>query len=129
MKTMAKRGWKTEQVDAAKLFVGAMIAISLGGAASHARGNAVIASRVLTGTIVRTTEKAVQIEVHDQKNAKIWLPKSVLVVELPTDEHILSYYRLSGMLDNPNFKLASWFRPEGWTARVFDRVEPAFLTA
>jgi hypothetical protein len=98
-------------------------------AAAHARGNAVLAVRVLSGTIVRATEKAIQVEVYGQRNTTIWLPKSILMVEIPTDEHILSYYRSNGMLETPNFVLASWFRPDAWQSSVFARVEPEFLTA
>lgn len=126
---MAKRGWKTEKVNASELVVGTMIGISLGGAAFHARGTAVLATRTLTGTIVHVTEKAIRIEVFGQKNTTIWLPKSALTVEIPTDEHILAYYKSNGMLNNPNYKLASWFRPDAWQLSVFDRVETAFLAA
>lgn len=125
---MAK-GWKTVKADASKMVVGAMIGIDLGGAAAYAQGNAILAVRVLSGTIVAATEKAIKVEVYGQKNTSIWLPKSILMVEIPTDEHILSYYRANGMLETPNFKLASWFRPDAWQTSVFARVEPEFLAA
>lgn len=126
---MAKHGWKTVKADPSKLTVGTIIGISLGGAAAHSRGGAVLAVRVFAGTIVRSTDKAIQVQSIDRASDCIWLPKSALVVEIPTDEQILAYYKANGMLDNPNYDLASWFRPDAWQSSVFGRVEAAFLAA
>jgi hypothetical protein len=117
---------KQIKVDASKLAVGSDVAIHVGGAACHT----MVAVLMIFGTVLRETEKAVQIRVSNARAWKdggevtLWIPKSA-IVEPPADEpHVAAYFAKHGRDFPPAWHLAKWFAFDSYGQRVLDRIEP-----
>ena len=96
MTTKAKR-------TVAVLDTGDRVSLFIGGAV----GFDCVAVRMIHGTVVSGTEKAVEIEAETERGNKVraWFPRRSLL-------------RPAGSTDG--LELAHWFNPTGWTAKFLD---------
>jgi len=94
---------------------GEYVSVLVSHASNHTRGSMVLATQHLHGTVVKTTEKAVQLEAVTEKNKKVtaWFPRKALISKGAGRYH-----------------LASWFTAREWTARFLELTTTvSFLTA
>lgn len=70
-------------------------------------------------TNIAETEKAVQLRADD--GSTCWLPKKALLVDKPAFPELLPADQLAYLAANPSYKLARWFKPDGYTCRFLER--------
>lgn len=67
---------------------------------------------------IAETEKAVQVRADD--GATCWLPKKALLADKSTLDHLPAHLR-EHYEAHPSYKLARWFKPDGYTCRFLER--------
>jgi len=86
------------------------------------------------GTVIRETEKAVLIELHNARPfvkgqpLTIWLPKSAIVASKPLTGHVLDYFTKNNMLKDRMSEIAKWFKFDAQQLRILNRIDADIIS-